>query len=383
MLLFVDKMTLDGEPRRTADGYLVASPKVARTGIQIYKGSEVGRPSFDTVKVYRPEDEVFSKDALFSFGHRPVTMDHPPEMVDASNWNKYAKGTTGGDIARDGDFITVPMALMDADSIKQVEDGKRELSMGYTADLDFTPGKTPDGEAYDAVQRNIRGNHLAIVDRARGGPELRVFDTANFKPQPSQQELFTMNMKTIVVDGINVEVPDTAAQVVAKFTKDMEGEMEKKDKRIADLEKELDEFKAKMKKDGETKDAEIETLKKKVSDAELTPQKLDDAVKAREAVITAAKKAMPQVVTDGKTDNEIRKQVVANAMGDTAKDWNDDQIAASFNTLTAGSVQQDAYVASHMQQQQNGGAGPGNVTHLQKRDQRLADAWKHPSQKEA
>ena len=46
--------------RRTSDGYLVAMGKAARTGIQIYSGSEVGRPDLAQVRVYRPADEVFS-----------------------------------------------------------------------------------------------------------------------------------------------------------------------------------------------------------------------------------------------------------------------------------------------------------------------------------
>lgn len=374
MLIFVDRMTLDAAPRRTADGYLVASPKVARTGIQEYRGAEVGKPDQDIVRVFRPEEEVFATDALHSFGHRPVTIDHPPEMVDAKNWKKYARGTTGGDVVRDGECVVIPMALMDQDAIAEVEDGKRELSMGYTADLDFTPGKTPAGEQYDAVQRNIRGNHLAIVDKARGGSQLRVFDAQPVKPTPTQSELFTMTMKTILVDGITVEVSDTAAQVIAKYTKDMEEEKKSLDEKIKAMEDELASLKAEKAKESETKDAEIATLKKQVEDSKLTPQKLDDAVKARDEVIKAAKKVVANITTDGKTDAEIRRAVVDSAMGDTAKGWSDDQVAASFNTLT-NSAKADPYRQQHLQNPpvKDG----GTVQHLADYNQRLTDAWKH------
>jgi hypothetical protein len=366
-MLFIDKMILDATPRRSADGYLVAIPKVARVGIQEYGGFEVGRPNVDTVRVYRPEEEVFNKDALHSFGHRPVTVDHPPVLVDAKNWKKYAKGTTGGDVLRDGEFITVPMALMDEDAISTVLSGEKvELSMGYTADLDFTPGTTPTGEQYDAIQRNIRGNHLAIVDTARGGKQLRVIDT-----QPTQEDLF-MSARKIVIDGITVETTDMAAEVFGKHMRDMEEKAKTDEDKIKALEDEIEALKAKKdedKKASETKDAEIATLKKQVEDSAMTPAKLDDAVKARAVVVDAAKKVLSSVVVDGKTDSEIRRQVVDSKLGDVAKDWSDEQVAASFNTLSASPV--DAYRQSQMKTGDN-----KNVTSYDAHKQRLENAYK-------
>src|SRR5690606_31354603 len=113
MQLF-DTVTLDGL-RRTQDGYLVADAKVARTGIQIYTGREVdpenkhGLRDKATVRVYRPEEEVFAQDAMHSFAYRPVTDDHPTEMVTADNWKALAVGQTGGEVARDGEFVRVPL----------------------------------------------------------------------------------------------------------------------------------------------------------------------------------------------------------------------------------------------------------------------------------
>lgn len=173
-----DSFVLDGV-HRSADGYLAGSARVARTGTQVYSGRELGRPDLETVTLFRPESEVFNKDAMHSMAHRPVTMNHPPDMVDAKNWSKYAKGQTGDEVVRDGDCIRVPMVLMDHKAIEAVmKDNVRELSMGYTTDLDWTPGTTPQGEKYDAVQTNIRGNHLAVVPAARGGARLRFGDAA-------------------------------------------------------------------------------------------------------------------------------------------------------------------------------------------------------------
>jgi hypothetical protein len=171
-----DTFAIDGV-RRTEDGYLTAFARVARTGIQEYQGKEVGRPDLGTVRIYRPESEVFAPDAMQSFAHRPITLTHPKVPVSAKNWTKYARGQTGNEVVRDGEYVRVPMVMMDQRLIDAYEkSGVRELSMGYSTDLKWETGKTPDGMTYDAIQTNIRGNHLAVVPRARGGDQLRIGD---------------------------------------------------------------------------------------------------------------------------------------------------------------------------------------------------------------
>lgn len=172
-----DKLTIDGT-RRTRDGYMTVNARVARAdNVQVYAGWEVGKPDMQTVRVFRPADEVFSTDTMQSFAHRPVTLDHPDEAVSAANWCDVAKGWSDGEVARDGEFIRVSMLLADATAIEAVEKGKRELSMGYDCTLDWTAGNSPSGEPYDAVQRGIRSNHIAIVKQARGGTDLRIGDS--------------------------------------------------------------------------------------------------------------------------------------------------------------------------------------------------------------
>ncbi|WP_454917014.1 DUF2213 domain-containing protein [Xanthobacter sediminis] len=175
---FCDFAQLAGT-RRTADGYLVAEVRAARTGIQQYQGRELGRPDLGIVNVLRPEAVVFAKDSLATYAGKPVTLGHPPESVKAENWKRYAVGDIGADIARDGEFVRVPLKLMDADAIAAVLGGTREISMGYTTDIRWESGTTPDGQTYDAVQTGpLRINHLAIVSKARGGAALRFGDAA-------------------------------------------------------------------------------------------------------------------------------------------------------------------------------------------------------------
>jgi hypothetical protein len=181
--MMFDTVTLDDDAkssmRTTSNGYLVASPRVARTGIQLYGGHELGftdERRHKVFKVFRPENEVFKNDSLHSFAHKPVTDDHPPRHVDAASWSKHARGFMGGEVARDGQFVRVPMLLTDQNLINKVKSGKAELSVGYACDIVWDSGTTPDGEQYDAQQRNIHVNHVAVVDAGRGGPQLRIGD---------------------------------------------------------------------------------------------------------------------------------------------------------------------------------------------------------------
>lgn len=308
------------KPRRTNDGYLVADVRTARTGIQVYCGSDVGIMDKEVVRVYRPEAEVFKDTSMATFAHKPVTDNHPPELVDASNWKKYAVGKTGAEVARDGTFIVIPMSVMDAATIDAIESGKRELSAGYTCDIDFTSGTTPEGEIYDAIQRDIRINHIAVVDKGRAGPSCRIGDNQTKKET---------TMK-VVVDGITIDTTEQGAEAIAKLQKqvsDTEGTLSKVKldhaTAIADKDKELG-----------TKDAEIEKLKgEQISDTDL-----DAKVAERASVVDAAKKIDDSIETAGKSNAEIRRAAVIKKCGDVAVTGkSDDYVAARFDALADAS----------------------------------------------
>jgi uncharacterized protein len=337
LLEFDDKAKL----RLARDGYLIASPRIARTGIQIYKGVELGISDVDEIRVYRPAAEVFSKDSIRSFSNRPVTLEHPGEMVDASNWDKHAIGHTGDEIMRDGEFIRIPMMVMDQEAIDAIRKGQRQLSVGYSADLEWKAGITDSGEAYDAVQRNIRANHLAVVASARGGSKLVIGDTRDGDSEGDGN----MPTKTIVVDSVSLEISDTAASVIQRALKVRDDANEA-------FEAEIEELKAELKKIGvqfdtdkkaldtavQTKDGEIAVLKKKIEDGKITPAMLDEAVKMRVGVVDRARKILgDKLVIDGKTDDDIRRQVVAVVLSpEQAKSMTEDQILGAFLAGTHG-----------------------------------------------
>lgn len=293
--------------RVTDEGYLVVPGTMARTGIQMYRAFELGLDGvspMNVVRLYRPEDEVFNADSLKSFEGKPITINHPPVAVTADNWNEYSKGEVH-DIKRAGDLVLGVLTVRSKDAIEAVNKGKNELSNGYTFDLDMTAGKTPSGEAYDGVQRNIRGNHVALVDSARCGSACRVADTNH--PEG-------VHMKKITVDGIPVEMDDTAAGVVENVIKARDTALAAKvaaDKALADAQ-------AKHAADLKAKDAEIATIRKDV----ITPEARDALVADWAKLISDAGTLVKDYDHKGKTCLQVRREVVAKILaGDgTAKD---------------------------------------------------------------
>lgn len=156
-----------GGVHRTAEGYLLANARASRSGIQQYMGSELGRPDLGMVNVYRPEAEVFARSSLDTFSKLPITVDHPSTPVDAKNWRQLAVGTTGDEVLRDGEHLKIGLKITDIEAVQAIEAGKRELSVGYEAEIDWQDGIAPDGTPYQAVQRNIRANHIAVVAQGR------------------------------------------------------------------------------------------------------------------------------------------------------------------------------------------------------------------------
>lgn len=323
---FADRATVLGA-RKTADGYLVAEAFVARTGIQLYRGSEIGVMNQDVVRVFRPEAEVKDAASVRTYTHAPVTMGHPDGMVDADNWKDLAKGEVSTEAEWKDGKLRLPLIVKDADAIRAIEDGTRELSAGYTCDIDFTPGKTDAGEAYDAVQRRIRINHLAIVPRGRAGSECRIGDADAWGASPLSDagKEVLMTLRKVMVDGLEVETTDAGAAAIAK----LQGKISDMSAEMKAAKEEEDKKAAKKDADLAAKDAQIADLQGKILDAAA----IDKLVADRAALIAKATAIEPKVVTDGKTASEIRKAVVLAKIGDAAKDKSEAYIDAMFDLL--------------------------------------------------
>lgn len=157
------------KPVRTPQGFLRVDGYVGKAGIYEYRNDDGS-----IRRELRLPEEIFSAIALDGFDAAPLTIGHPSEAVTAANVRAHEVGSVHGSARQDGDHVAASIVIKDAAAIRHVESGKHQLSPGYAIDLDETPGNHPTYGRYDAIQRNIVINHLALVDQARGGSTVRL-----------------------------------------------------------------------------------------------------------------------------------------------------------------------------------------------------------------
>ena len=199
--------------RQENEGFLTGQPIVTNVGVFTYRDKD-GK----IIRELRPPEEVFDENSLNSLKLKPVTNNHPKDLVTIDNVKKYEIGTTGDSVYSDFYAVSVPISIRDEKSINDVKNGKRALSCGYTADLDFTPGNWM-GIPYDAIQRNIRYNHVAIVDKGRAGDlavmrldsneAILINDSLyienNNENNNNGGKIMSDNFKRIVLDGVDYQ----------------------------------------------------------------------------------------------------------------------------------------------------------------------------------
>lgn len=321
MTYFVKDKAEISDTSRTGEGYVTARAKAVRSGVHEYRAYELGDAAIaagfsrnDVVRVMRPESEVFATDSAATFSHVPVTVNHPSELVDAANWKKYAVGEVGSKVLRDGEFLALDLILKDATAIAAYDGGMKELSAGYTAEIEFVDS----AEGYDAVMRNIRINHLALVDKGRAN--VSISDSAvnwGNAPLTDAKEVPEMEMKAVVFGDKAVQVAALDADTLTKL--------------IA------------------SKDDAIGELKAKLADAE--SKIIDDA-------------AVDKLVKD-RADAMARREAVKAKFGDEAiKGASDAEIAGMFRVIDKAPEADDTarnVLGDAMKSKTNGGDAWGEI----------------------
>jgi hypothetical protein len=159
----------------TNEGFLLCRDvPIARIGELLYADGEVPVEATPDglIKINRSPEEVFRPETIASFEGKPVTLDHPDDFVTPETWRQLAVGTVQNVRQGQGienDYLFADLLITDAQAIEDIRSGLREVSCGYEADYEqVEPGR---GE-----QRNIIGNHVALVERGRCGPRCAIGD---------------------------------------------------------------------------------------------------------------------------------------------------------------------------------------------------------------
>ena len=175
-LLYYATRISENISKREPEGYLICkNVPIARSGTQIYLAEELelNGDGDREVEVIRPEEEVFSKATIASFEGMPLTDDHPDEGVNVDNINYLQVGHVENVRRGTGDesnMLIAELFITNPEVIEKVLSGeKREISCGYNYELSEENGKY--------YQRQIRGNHIAIVDKGRAGHRVCIKDS--------------------------------------------------------------------------------------------------------------------------------------------------------------------------------------------------------------
>lgn len=312
------------KPMKLDNGFIKTPVFATRSGVFKYVQADG-----TVVREFRPPEQVFSKESLDTLAGVPVTNRHPTELVDAQNAKKFMVGFTSDIVEKHDNFVKTSATITDQSMIQEVETGGlREVSCGYTCDLEFTSGRTDTGEEFDAIQRNIRYNHLAIVDRGRAGPEVRLRmdsnsaildENDNFSaPRADNSHAKTEKgdeMATVEIEGQNFEMSEDLAKAVRRLLKKAVGKGEdSKDKKSDEL-KDLERQTILLEGEKEKLQAKVDSLteeNKELKESKLDDKQIHERVIARTNLIETAKEVLDEETKlDEMSDSEIRKAVVA------------------------------------------------------------------------
>lgn len=353
-MLLRDKASMTTSRKTLPNGFLQVDAVLSRTGIQEYFAGELGlkdRAATDVVRVWRPEAEVFSPASIASFASVALTDDHPAEDVTPDNVERLGKGWVGQPY-RDGDFLKAPITFSSKAIIDKLMGGKDELSNGYDVELEWSSGVVPQGErdagkTYDAIQRNIIGNHVALVDAGRCGGDCRVLDSqaqakakdCASKPSCSCQGDEAMADTALtkkMIDGVGLvestaegfAVIDSLTQKLADAASALETEQGKAAAAATAHEEAI-----------RAKDQEIEDLKAKALDQAAIDARVAERAKL---IVDAQKVAGKELTVDGLSDLDVKKAAVTARQGeDKVKDKPDAYFLGAFEFLADQAVDTD------------------------------------------
>ena len=319
---------------RTSEGYIKGTAIVTRTGIFKY----VDNQGNIRLELRHPED-VLEEDSLESLKQIPITVEHPTVLVDSSNVKQLGVGLTGETVKVDGENIKTTVTITSIDGVEAINSGKEELSLGYTLDLEEEQG-VYNGQPYTHRQKNIRYNHLAIVERGRAGANARLnFDS--FECGMIVDENITHereNMVKINIDNVDVEVDEAVKKSFDSLNARLDAEIKSK----SDIQKEIDSLKAKL----DEKEEELKKAKEINSDSLISAK-----AKARVELIAKAGKVVNIDGLYDLSDRDIKLSVIKSRYDSLdLTDKSDDYVSARFDAICEALTNNDEAIKKQQSQ---------------------------------
>ena len=283
----------------TPEGYLKGRAAVTNIGVFTYRYGDGS-----IIRELRLPDEVFKAESMDTLKNKPITIDHPQAFVTADNIDELSVGSSGSNVLNgDNIYLSIDLEVRKPEGVVAIkEEGKNYLSCGYSCDVEQASGRWL-GVEYDAIQRNISYNHVALCSAPRAGETARIKVDHMDAADAVLVEKIEEDVMADKVDELNQKV-DEVEKLNVTLTKDNAELQAKLDALVADktaIEVERDTLKDKV--DG------LETKLKEVEATILDEADIAAKVTAKVALIDQAKALEVEAKAD-MSDLDIKKAVI-------------------------------------------------------------------------
>lgn len=356
----LDRSTFKGKATRTDAGYIYGDAVLTRTGIFVYRNADGSER-----RELRLPEEVFRKDSMESLKMVPVTHGHPYSdggIVTPSNSSRLQKGHIGENIRKDDNDLMGSIMVTDESTITAIDNGNKDISCGYTCDLEQKSGEY-NGERYDAIQRNIKYNHVAVgIPMGRAGNAKLNLDSIpdNVGVQILEKGADMPDLKKINLDGVEYEAEApvlTALNTIKNDNAELNTKLDALTKEKEGLQAKLDTANEELEKRNDSND-------------------LEKAVELKVELVEKAKTVLDSV--DYKMSNiDIMKAVIKNVSPNVNLDGkSEDYIEARFDSVLE--IVDPKNKEDNKQEEKRQDAG-NQLSHREKMIEREMNAWKKES----
>ncbi len=347
-----DRVSLVDNNIDESTGFMHSKVVMCRSGIQEYYGYELGLTGDDARKIYkvlRHPDDVKNKESIATFNNIIVTDEHPTEgWIDIYNVKNYQKGQVSNiELVNDtaDNLLTVNglSTITDANLIEKVQNGKVEVSLGYSHDLVAEDGEY-GGESYQYRFINIVANHLSVVEKGRCGKKCRIIDK-NYDTISDEKNNGGKEKMKIKINGQEFDVDDAVAKAILAERASRDADLnestkkvEESTKKAEDLEKEVTE----TKKANDALQAQLDTAReKKITDADI-----DAIVKDRAELVAFAKSVIGDSMPTCTDPIAIKTAVVEKHFGISLDGKGEAYIEARFDIVQEDMIARDSSIGA-------------------------------------
>lgn len=302
-------MSLPSTRKTNPEGILKAGAVLTRSGKFQYLRSELGLSGDGVIEIDRTLDTLSHPTTLESLRDAPITIDHPSEGVTKDNFKQVVVGYVAGTPKIVGDLVVGDVIIGDNEAQLALEAGLKELSPGYDFNISEDNTKT---------EGPLRVNHLALVEKGRSGPGVKVLDR-----EPLEElDMDAQEMKTAIKDAVTAALAEVTESSGKKKGLDYDTLGAAVSKALEPTTSKLDVLITASSEDKKARDeaAGEATRKKAKDDAETAAKAFEEQIRTEERtryeVLTDVLPLIPEDKHDSLKTADV-KTILVTAVGDS------------------------------------------------------------------